>query len=166
MMSLQRTAVSRRKRYAADPEKFKAARREQEKRKPRCTYENCPNPQVYVDGLCRSHHSRLVRTGSADGLVQRKKSGGINPDGYRVVKRRREHRLVMEEHLGRHLQPWLNVHHRNGIRHDNRIENLELWVTAQPSGQRPEDLASWVVEHYPDLVRQALAGSLYERNAS
>lgn len=94
------------------------------------------------------------------GRIKRQKAEGNthkHPTGYIYVKtlnhpgaQRRgyvlEHRLVMEKQLGRYLCPNENVHHINGIRDDNRLENLELWSISQPSGQRVEDKIEWCKE--------------------
>ena len=54
-----------------------------------------------------------------------------------------EHRYIMERHLGRPLSPSENVHHINGIRTDNRLANLEIWIKSQPCGQRASDHLAW-----------------------
>lgn len=58
----------------------------------------------------------------------------------------RQHVLIMTEILGRSLLPGETVHHKNGVRDDNRQENLELFVIGQPRGQRPTDLLEWADE--------------------
>ena len=74
-----------------------------------------------------------------------------------------EHRLVMTEMLGRPLMEGENVHHINGKRHDNRPENLEIWNTVQPAGQRASDKIAWakkILEMYGYEVNEI--GNRYE----
>lgn len=68
----------------------------------------------------------------------------ISADG--VIRQEMEHRVVMESHVGRDLLPHETVHHINGIRDDNRIENLELWSSSHPKGQRAIDKVAWAKE--------------------
>lgn len=119
-----------------------------------CSIDGCDRI-AHAKGLCSNHYQIAKRNG--DPLVLKRSSNGsgstCKTHGYRVVylngRRIVEHRLVMERLLGRPLLVHENVHHRNGVKTDNRPENLELWSSSQPPGQRVDDKVSWAV----DLLR-------------
>lgn len=116
--------------------------------------------QKYCSMECRNHYKSGPNNPSWKG-------GRVNHAGYveiynpkhpqaNAAGRVREHRLVMEQMIGRSLLKNESPHHLNGIRSDNRPENLELWARVQPSGQRVSDMVRFLVEHHRALVEEAL----------
>ena len=116
-----------------------------------CLVKECPK-QMYTKGYCNKHYLRFRKYGDPLKTTwDRSPSGsGHTNRGYKYFTvdgvTYAEHRVVMERMLGRPLYDGESVHHKNGIKDDNRPENLELWVTFQPYGQRPEDLLAWADE--------------------
>jgi hypothetical protein len=122
-----------------------------------CTFDNCEKPHK-GNNYCSGHNYQMKKYGKVWPIKYNTPGEWgewyVNGSGYvmrtKTINKKRisqlQHRAVIEEALGRELLPEENVHHINGIRADNRIENLELWVSSQPSGQRVEDLLHWAKE--------------------
>ena len=92
-----------------------------------------------------SLHADLHRQATRATIGERR----VGKEGYAYIKTRRgwvtEHKLVMEERLNRPLDVSESVHHINGVRDDNRPENLELWMQPQPRGVRVSDTVMWAI---------------------
>jgi len=124
-----------------------------------CIANECASPGRKGRGYCSKHYQRLIM-----GKDPNENPFGktyLSPDGYVVEYDRNhiqghkgkilQHRRVYSDFLGRKLESYENIHHKNGVKSDNRLENLELWVKRQPAGQRVEDLiewAKWILQEY------------------
>jgi hypothetical protein len=118
------------------------------------------DPPTFVCPIChtltaRSWRSNKRGSGSwvygqkfcSKGCANRSRAidhGALDRHGYAVLRWQGYpqiyvHRLMMEQMLGRELQPYETVHHKNGKRADNRSENLELWSSRHGRGQRVSD---------------------------
>lgn len=119
-----------------------------------CVNDNCSNQATYTRNICSSCIYKESIYANRDPNSERR----IDSNGYVSIYRNNkwilEHRYIMSQYLGRPLIKNENVHHINGIKDDNRIENLELWSISQPAGQRVEDKIKWAKEFL----------NLYEKN--
>ena len=134
-----------------------------------CIVRGCVELQA-AKGYCSKHYQRYAKPNDPAFSLRTPNYGGgtISYKGYRIVSKPGhpnaskhgklpEHRLVMSEMLGRPLLKNEVVHHKNGIRLDNRPENLELWVKTQPPGQRVSDLVAWasaIIAQYGQVAEQ------------
>lgn len=99
-----------------------------------CKVKDCESP-VLCRGLCHSHYGKFMYAGKLKFIKRRNGEGTIDKQGYkklvicgRVIL---EHRLVMENHVGRPLEKKDHVHHINGNKLDNRIDNLIILKTSE-----------------------------------
>lgn len=132
-----------------------------------CSISGCGQPH-HCRGWCEVHYARwrLHGTPEPEGLRAPRGAGHVDGHGYKRHHYRDadgrlhamlEHRWVMSEILGRPLEKYERVHHKNGNRADNRPQNLELWIIGHPSGQRVEDQVAWAAEilsRYSRVVRR------------
>ncbi|MCY3784575.1 MAG: HNH endonuclease [Chloroflexi bacterium] len=121
-----------------------------------CKIASC-DKRHFGKGFCKTHYHRWYQGRDLDRPVQAYDlplgTRRNTSDGYIAIKTNpgrkgwiKEHRYVMEKKLGRSLESDETVHHINGDRTDNRIENLELWNRSHQPGQRVEDKIAYALK--------------------
>jgi hypothetical protein len=100
-----------------------------------CT-ESDPYRQEYCSKACANRAREPKVKIDRHGYVYTYRPGSTKKQRTQVYA----HRVVMEQKLGRQLTARETVHHKNGVRSDNRPENLELWSSRHGRGQRASDL--------------------------
>ncbi|MBA7643217.1 hypothetical protein ES703_50936 [subsurface metagenome] len=135
----------------------------------------CGNTSIVYGGSLRCGHTRSC--GCLQKEINKRKLGPKNPswkggrhlakDGYIYLRMPdhphargngyvREHVYVMSKHLGRPLRKGEIVHHKNGVRSDNRIENLELRTKTHPKGQSVKEMIEFCTQYLQEYVPETL----------
>lgn len=108
--------------------------------------------QLFCSVSCRQKNNGKGRKGQKTGPQSKQYVQRLTKDGYLrmyagkhpYANGRKEihvHVMVMEMHIGRSLFPGECVHHKNGIKTDNRLENLELMQHTDHSAQHSKELS-------------------------
>lgn len=123
-----------------------------------------PGEEVHrLDGDKLNNSIENLYVASKQSPRYHRRTGHVNSNGYRLITvdgrgMVLEHRYIMEQRIGRELLPEETVHHKDGDRLNNHIDNLELWTSRHPRGQRIEDKVQFAQEilrlYAPSLLNQ------------